>query len=198
MAYCKKNGKRLPTMEELLKAWEDKCTGGKTSSLCSGWYWSSKELNLTQAWAVSFREGVADFYEKSRTAPVFCKPPRKPGAQAAAAAGNKGAPGIVSGTKCASGQCNWYEAAAYCKSSGVRLYKVKEWYDLCHAECKSGKTPDNCKLWYWLGEAENANDAFSGTCDSPADASVHSVEKTSLTYARCTQPDGKMEKTPAK
>jgi hypothetical protein len=179
MAYCKQKGGRLPTIDELLQAWEAKCTGGKTSDLCSGWYWSSKERNSSLAWGVSFVEGAADSYEKGSTALVFCGPKQKPAAKAAPP------PAKNTGIKCATGECSWYDAAAYCKTSGARLYKVKEWYDLCHAECKNGKASDNCKNWFWLGEVENAEYAFSGTCDSPADASVHSVEKTSLASARC-------------
>lgn len=178
VAYCRKKGGRLPTIDELLKAWEDKCTGGKTSDLCSGWYWSSKEMNASQAWGVSFSKGAADFYKKSRTAPVFCGPKEKPAAKAAA-------PAVNTGARCAKEQCTWHEATAYCRGSGAGLYKVKEWYDLCHAKCKKGETADLCKRWHWLGESENAVNAFSGTCDSPADASVHGAEKTSLAYAVC-------------
>lgn len=181
MAYCKKKGGNLPTIEDLLQAWEAKCTGGRTSDLCSGWYWSSKEMNAAEAWGVSFREGAADFYKKSRTAPVFCGPRRKPGAKAAKKAA---APGVT-GARCVNGPCAWAEAAAYCGGPGGRLYKVKEWYDVCRAECKNGETTENCKRWFWLGESESPAFAFSGTCDSPADASVHSVEKTSDAYARC-------------
>ncbi len=179
-AYCRKKGERLPTIDELLQAWEAKCTGGKTSDLCSGWYWTSKERDPGRAWGVSFKEGAADSYKKSETADVYCKPVKKAAEKAAPAqAENKGA-------RCAKEPCTWNEAAAYCRSSGVRLYKVKEWNDLCRAECKNGEVSDGCKRWFWLGESENANYAYSGTCDSPADASVHSVEKTDLTYARCT------------
>ena len=179
-AYCRKKGERLPTIDELLQAWEAKCTGGKTSDLCSGWYWSSKERNAGLAWGVSFKEGAADSYKKSRTAPVYCKPPKK-------AAEKAPPPAVNTGARCASEQCSWNEAMAYCRGSGARLYKVKEWYDRCHAECKNGETSESCKRWYWLGETENAGNAFSGTCDSPADASVHGVEKTSLAYASCSQ-----------
>ncbi|OGS11478.1 MAG: hypothetical protein A3J70_15935 [Elusimicrobia bacterium RIFCSPHIGHO2_02_FULL_61_10] len=186
-AYCRKQGGRLPTIDELLKAWEDKCTGGKTSDLCSGWYWSSKERNTGQAWGVSFVEGAADSYNKSRTAPVYCGPKGKPGGQAAAKKAGAAARPAVTGAKCAKGQCSWHEAAAYCRGSGARLYKLKEWYDVCRAECKSGEKSENCKSWFWLGESENANYAYSGTCDSPAGASVHSVEKTSLASARCAK-----------
>jgi len=180
MAYCRKKGGRLPTIDELLQQWEAKCTGGKKSPLCAGWYWSSKEMNSGQAWGVSFRDGVAETYKKTRTAPVYCGPQKKPAVKAAA-------PAVNTGAKCAGGECSWYDAAAYCKSSGARMYKVKEWYDLCHAECKNGEVSDTCKNWYWLGESESAGFAFSGTCDSPADASVHSVEMTSSAFARCAK-----------
>ena len=186
-AYCRKQGGRLPTIDELLKAWEDKCTGGKTSDLCSGWYWSSKERSTAQAWGVSFVEGAADSYNKSRTAPVYCGPKGKPGEQAAAKKTGPAAKPGVTGAKCAGERCSWYEAAAYCRGSGARLYKLKEWYGVCRAECKNGETSENCRRWFWLGESENANYAYSGTCDSPADASVHSVEKTSPAYARCAR-----------
>lgn len=189
VAYCKKKNGRLPTIDELLQAWEAKCTGGKTSDLCSGWYWSSMERNSGQAWGVSFREGAADSYKKNRIAPVYCGPQRKSGEQAAPAAANAGAPGDRGGTgaKCADGRCNWYEAVAYCRSSGTRLYKVKEWYELCPVECKKGAVSDNCKRWYWLSESENENYAHSGKCESSVDASVHSTEKTSPAYARCAR-----------
>lgn len=186
VAYCRKQGGRLPTIDELLKAWEDKCTGGKTSDLCSGWYWSAKERNKSQAWGVSFVEGAADSYSKSKAAPVYCGPKGKPGERAAAKKAGAAKP-AVTGAKCANDRCSWYEAAAYCRSSGVRMYKLKEWYDVCRAECKNGETSENCRRWFWLGESENADHAYSGTCDSPADASVHSVEKTSLAYARCAR-----------
>ena len=186
VAYCRKKGGSLPTIEDLLKAWEDKCTGGRTSNLCSGWYWSSKEMHAAKAWGVDFSKGEADFYEKGRTTTVFCGPKRK---AAVKADPKKGA--AVNGAKCARGECTWHEAAAYCGSSGTRLYKTKEWYDLCHAECKNGEKTDNCKRWFWLGESEGQNYGYSGTCDSPADASVHSVEKTSRAYARCASGNRK-------
>lgn len=186
VAYCRKQGGRLPTIDELLKAWEDKCTGGKTSDLCSGWYWSSKERNKSQAWGVSFVEGAADSYSKSKTAPVYCGPKGKPGEQAAAKKAAAAKP-AVTGAKCANEPCSWHEASAFCRGSGARMYKLKEWYDVCRAECKNGEMSENCRRWFWLGESENAGNAYSGTCDSPADASVHSVEKTSLAYARCAR-----------
>lgn len=183
VAHCRKQGGRLPTIDELLKAWEDKCTGGKTSDLCSGWYWSAKERNKGQAWGVSFVEGAADSYSKSRTAPVYCGPKGKPGESAPKkAAAVKPA---VTGARCANGPCSWHEAAAFCRGSGGRMYKLKEWYEVCRAECKNGETSEKCRNWFWLDGSGNAVHAHSGTCDSPADASVHSVEKTSLAYARC-------------
>ena len=65
--WCKKQGGRLPTLGELLIAYEDKTDGFKPSS-----YWSATEYGATTAWSVNFSTGVPGNYNKDFAGAVRC------------------------------------------------------------------------------------------------------------------------------
>ena len=65
--WCKEQGGRLPTLIELLQAYEDKVDGFQSSI-----YWSSTEYSATFAWAVYFSTGVPDYTYKNDAYAVRC------------------------------------------------------------------------------------------------------------------------------
>lgn len=202
VAYCRGSGGALPTERQLLKAWEDKCLHGKTSDLCSGWYWTDRENTADQAWGVSFRTGYVNSYKKSRRTQVYCGPGKKtgskPGTARPAAGVPQAKPALSAGGgtgPCAEGRCTWYEAVDYCRSQGTRLLNKDEFELICLSDCPptgvnfSDKAGEGCNRWFWLDKALNADFANSRQC-SPMPEFVstgHSSAKTSLSYARCVR-----------
>ena len=65
--WCKKQGGRLPTLGELLIAYEDKTDGFESSR-----YWSATEYNAPFAWSVNFSTGVPNNDLKSSAYAVRC------------------------------------------------------------------------------------------------------------------------------
>jgi formylglycine-generating enzyme required for sulfatase activity len=200
VAYCRGLGKALPTEQQLMKAWEDKCLGGRTSDLCSGWYWTGRENTADQAWGVSFRTGYVNSYKKSRRTQVYCGPGKKTAAGTGAAKTKAAAPSVTptlsagGGTgPCASGRCTWYQAADYCRSQGTRLINKDELKLICLRECPptdvnfADKAGEGCNRWLWLDKSLNADFANSGSCSPVAQfvTNSHSAAKTSQAYARC-------------
>jgi len=61
------DGWRVPTIEELNKAYENKVEG-----FASGCYWSSSECNSNYACILNFNLGGQDSYYKSHYYPVRC------------------------------------------------------------------------------------------------------------------------------
>ena len=68
--WCKEQGKgwRLPTLIELLQAYEDKVDGFDPSGI----YWSSVEYNANYAWYVLFASGNAVSSYKTYSNSVRC------------------------------------------------------------------------------------------------------------------------------
>lgn len=59
-------------------------------------------------------------------------------------------------SNCNNGQCNWYDAVAYCKSRGSRLPTVNELQTMYQAECTGGRQAATCNKGYWSSEELNA------------------------------------------
>ncbi len=192
-AYCRGNGARLPTPKELLKAWDGKCKGKSSSGVCGGWYWSSREKDDASAWGVSFRNGAAAAYDKTRTTLVHCV---KNGAAASGAARPAVKPAKNNraiSSRCSSERCTWPEAYAYCRSMGSRLYNFKEFEVLCSKECGGRTPPESCSRWYWLNEPLDESMGEAVICRQAVAANgritvlpeLAGTPKSSLSYARC-------------
>jgi hypothetical protein len=189
VAYCAKKGDRLPTLDELNQVWLAKCGEGKNERLCGGWYWSGKQAGAGQAWGLSFTNGAARPYNKERVTDIYCKPQPKPVKKAAPKKPDEETPDPRGGTgeRCAKGNCNWYEAVAYCYGKTQRLFKTKEWPGVCRAECRKNPPPEGCADWYWLGTVESSEFAYAGVCDPVTTSELKSFPKTSMAAARCVQ-----------
>ena len=65
--YCKREGSRLPTKDELEGMYKSECEGiARRSANCNGYYWSSTEVSGA-AWIVSFDTGGVLYDSKSST-----------------------------------------------------------------------------------------------------------------------------------
>ncbi|MCG2726567.1 MAG: hypothetical protein L6420_10040 [Elusimicrobia bacterium] len=72
-AYCKQQGKRLPTVKELQNMYENECTGGRRAKTCYGWFWSSEETGSASARVVNFYYGYVYYHNKRYHYHVRCR-----------------------------------------------------------------------------------------------------------------------------
>jgi len=65
--WCEEQGGRLPTVVELLQAYEDKIEG-----FAAGYYWSSAEYSVAYTYFIAFSGGRVDYYNKTNAYRVRC------------------------------------------------------------------------------------------------------------------------------
>ncbi|MDD2804886.1 MAG: hypothetical protein PHV33_04970 [Elusimicrobiales bacterium] len=197
-SYCAGRGGSLPTEKQLLQAWQDKCLGGKTSALCSGWYWADREESAGRAWGVSFRTGYVNAYRKTRKTQVYCGPGTRAEAKGEAPGSGSGeaAPAAGGGTgPCSAGRCTWYEAVSFCRSQGTRLMNSDEFELYCLGACPSlgvnypDKAGEGCNRWFWMDKSQNDEHAFTGQCNPMPEfvTNIISAAKKSRSHARCAK-----------
>jgi len=179
--YCKKDGGRLPSKQELVAIFRAKCKGKKAGA-CQGAYWSSDvdAQDANSAWELSFDSGGIVPSPKALTDCVCCM-----GAGPAPAEPAQRSNDPSSGpAKEKYPQKTWYEAVAYCSGQGGRLPAMGELQKMYIEECTGGRRSDTCDRYFW---ASNDNAAsYAQAVGFYAHGAVDSSSKDTASYAvRC-------------
>jgi hypothetical protein len=130
MAYCQNIASRLPTAEELKRAYAAECPDGRRTDTCRRWYWSSQEENGAMAFGMRFFDGDMHSGSKYSTA---------------------------TGMLCLRNQD---AAAAYCRLNKERLPTAKELRRIYAAECPKKRRTENCSSWYWAAKGAAGGAAY--------------------------------------